>query len=109
MLSRRAVKVLRTMIEAENAGEYDEAEIVCEGRTCWLGVERLSRKMINSLVQHVAISHVSEPGSLERYTINGTGRKIAEDPSVADRVLKGLLRGEAMDETGAAINGPPKP
>lgn len=109
MLSRRAIEVLKTMIEAERAGEYDEAEIVCEGRTCWLGVERLSRKMVDSLVQHVAISYVSEPGSLERYTINGSGRKIAEDPSIADRIVAGLLRGEAMDETGNALNGAPKP
>jgi hypothetical protein len=109
MLSRRAIEVLKTMIEAEKAGEYDEAEIVCEGRTCWLGVDRLRRKMVDSLVLHVAISHVSEPGSLERYTINGTGRKIAEDPSIADRIVAGLIRGEAMDETGNAFNHAPKP
>jgi hypothetical protein len=109
MLSRRAIEVLKTMIEAEKAGEYDEAEIVCEGRTCWLGIERLSRKMVDSLVQHVAISHVSEPGSLERYTINGTGRKIAEDPSIADRVVSAILRGEVIDEAGNAVDHGPKP
>jgi hypothetical protein len=91
------------MIAAEKAGDPDDAEIVCEGRTCWLGCERLSRKLVDSLVLHVAISHVSEPGSLERYTINGTGRKIVEDPSVADRVLAGLFAGEVMDSAGEPL------
>lgn len=100
MLTKRAIEVLKIMIAAEAAGDHDEAEIVCEGRACWLGTERLTRKLVDSLVVHVAVSHVSEPGALERYVINGTGRRIAEDPTVADSVLKALAAGRASDEVG---------
>ena len=100
MLSKRAIEVLNTMIAAETAGEHDDAEIVCEGRSCWLGTERLTRKLVDSLVFHVAVSHVSEPGSLERYVINGTGRRIAVDPRIADVILTALAGGTAFDEAG---------
>lgn len=52
-------------------------------------------KLVDSLVVHVAVSHVSEPGSLERYVINSTGRRIAETPSIADSVLKALASGQS--------------
>ncbi|MCV9964006.1 hypothetical protein OIU34_19180 [Pararhizobium sp. BT-229] len=100
MLTRRAIEVLNTMIAAEKAGDHDDAEIVCEGRSCWLGIERLTRKLVDSLVLHVAVSEVSEPGSLERYVINGTGRRIADNPEIADAILKALAGGQAFDEAG---------
>lgn len=103
MLTKRAIEVLKTMIAAEQAGDHDDAEIVCEGRSCWLGTERLTRKLVESLVFHVAVSHASEPGSLERYVINGTGRRIAENPRVADDVLKALAAGAASDEAGKPL------
>jgi hypothetical protein len=100
MLTKRAIEVLKTMIAAEQADDHDEAEIVCEGRSCWLGTERLTRKLVDSLVLHVAVSHVSEPGSLERYVINGTGRRIADSPEIANAILKALAGGAAFDEAG---------
>jgi hypothetical protein len=100
MLTRRAIEVLKTMIAAEEAGDHDDAEIVCEGRSCWLGCERLTRRLVDHLVVHVAVSYVSEPGSLERYVINGTGRRIAKNPEIADAILKALAKGQAIDEAG---------
>lgn len=105
MLSRRAIEVLTTMLAADEAGDHDDAEIVCEGRSCWLGTERLTRKLVDSLVVHVAVSYVSEPGSLERYVINGTGKQIVRNPSVADSVLKALAGGQASDEAGNPLSG----
>lgn len=104
MLSKRSMEVLRLMIEAEKREEYEDSEIVCDGGICYLGETRISRRTVSDLLRHVALSSASEPGSLERYTVSGTGKKIAEDPAVADRVVAALLAGVNCDESGYPIS-----
>jgi hypothetical protein len=102
-ISTKALEILRTMVAAEKEGEYEDSEIVVEGRARWLGVDKVPGKVLDELVRLVAVSEVSEPGSLLRYTVNGTGKAIVGDPSVADRVAKALLGGGAFDERGDAV------
>lgn len=103
MLTERQRKVLSTMIAAEEAEAYDEAEIVCDGASCYLGLDRISRRTVEGLLRCVAISMASEPGSLERYVITETGRLIEKDPAVAARVAAAMLSGGAFDAGGNPI------
>lgn len=100
MLSKRSLEVLHLMIEAEDREDYDAAEIVCDGIRCYLDESLVSRSTVKNLVQHVAVSLASEPGSLERYVVSGTGRKIAENPEVADKVVASMLAGIPCDAAG---------
>jgi hypothetical protein len=107
MLTRRATQILNSMVEAETRDDHENAEIVCEGITCWLGEDRLSRRTVTVLIRHVAVRLASEPGSLERYVINETGRNILKDPTVADDVLASLLVGAGhFDSSGRPLPDP---
>jgi hypothetical protein len=55
MLSKRTLEVLRSLLAAERAENWDQAEIVCDGLDCWMGDERLSRQTVNRLVRVVAV------------------------------------------------------
>lgn len=106
MLSPRALEILKEMHAAEAREDWEDSEIVCSGIDCWLGLTRVARRTVTSLVRHMAVSLASEPGSEERYVLSGTGRKILEDPAVADRVLAALLTGQPVDEAGNPIGNP---
>jgi len=104
MLSERSLHILRKMVAAEAAEDYEGAEIVCSGIICYLDEERISRRTVDNLLRHVAVKSGSEPGELERYRVSGTGRAIAGDPAVADKVLACVLRGIPCDEQGNPIS-----
>jgi hypothetical protein len=116
MPTKRQLEILRAMIAAADSpclvGEddgseeifaEDMSEIVCDEGGCWLGYERVTRRTIDGLLSVCAITLVSEPGSLERYGVTGTGRRIADDPKVADKVMKALLSPGAYDSGGNPI------
>lgn len=107
MLSKKATKTLEAMVEAEAREDHDEAELVREKRTCWLGYERVSGKIVDELLMHVAVRSVSEPGSIERYVVSGTGREILKDPEVADRIVRALRSGIAVDARGLPLDAEP--
>jgi len=100
MLTKRAVEIIRRMAAAEAREDYENAEIVCDSLTCRLGEDLVSRRTVMALLRHTAISTASEPGSLERYVLSGSGRKMAVDPSVADRVMAAIISGVNCDEEG---------
>jgi hypothetical protein len=99
----KMLSVLRAMIQAEETGEYEDAEIVCSGRECWLGLDKVASRTVDRLLGCMAISDISDDRRTQRYVINGTGRAIVEDPSVADAVVEALRRGGAFDERGRPI------
>jgi len=118
MLTKRQLAILRAMIAAADAAgsteevcdgtedilpDDERAEILCDEGGCWLGYERVSRRTVDGLLSACAITLVSEPGSLERYGVTGTGRLIAKDPEVADKVVAALLAGVAVDAGGNPI------
>lgn len=101
MLTNRAWELLRIMAREEADENWDDAEIVCEGITCYLGGNRTSQKTVNNLIEHCCVSECSDEGStLHRYRINGTGKAALEDQSVPDKVRLALLRGIPVDERG---------
>ena len=69
---------LVAMNEAEKREDYDSAELVREGRECWLGLRRFPATVVDQLNLRMAISHQGQFGQekLERYRINETGRKL---------------------------------
>ncbi|MFC5505363.1 hypothetical protein [Bosea massiliensis] len=95
MLSKRAIEVLQSLLEAERAENWDHAEIVCDGIDCWMGDERLSRQTVNRLVRVVAVS-LDDGGGADHYTLNGTGRALAENPALVGDVEAAILRGGAF-------------
>jgi hypothetical protein len=95
MLSKRAIEVLQSLQAAERAENWDHAEIVCDGIDCWMGDERISRQTVNRLVRVVAVS-LDDGGGAEHYTLNGTGRALAEDPALVGDVEAAILRGGAF-------------
>lgn len=75
-LTKRQREILTLM--CDNDVEYDDSEIVREGGVAYLGLERISIRIVNQLLLLCAISldQHSEIGKCERYHINETGRKL---------------------------------
>lgn len=91
---RRTLEELRDATDQER---YEDAEIVCDGLQCWLGMRRVAWMTVNKLQQFVAISDVSdENGGARRFTINETGREILKDESVIYELMKALRTGGAF-------------
>jgi len=104
VLTNRQLGILREMIAADRMGNYEDAEIVREGRSCWLGCVRVSPGIVDALLAYAAITLASEPGAaLERYVVTGTGRRIADDPTVAGKVMAAMLSGGSFDSGGEPI------
>lgn len=95
MLSKRALEVLRSLKAAEEAQRWEEAEIVCDGLDCWMGDQRISRATVNRLLRIVALSF-DDNGGAEHYTLNGTGRALANDPGLVREVEAAISRGGAF-------------
>lgn len=101
------LRVLRTMSSAEEAEEWEDAELVSVGgRKWWLGFETVSRRVVERLIQCRAISDRSEERGMQRFGINGTGRAIIEDPSVAEAVMAAMLTGGSFDDRGRPLATP---
>lgn len=92
MISAAAKRTLVRMQEAEDDDEYG-GEIVCEGRVCYVGLDRISKATVFELLRYVLISDESEQGKgVERYTINEEGRAMVADPNYRPKILD-LLSG----------------
>lgn len=101
MLTKRAWEVLRQMDAEEKAGNHEDAEIVCEGFICYLGVERLSFRTVSNLLSHCCVSSAKDEGSsMDRFSLNGTGRAALEDEGVPERVRLALASNTAVDQKG---------
>lgn len=103
-LTRRGIEVLVAMAGAEDRGEYEDAEIVCSGFECWLGLERVSRRTVTNLLRHACVSDQSDGGLAERYVLTGTGRASIHDPECAERVLQAVMEGRNVDERGFPVS-----
>jgi len=103
MLSKRSLEILAEMDAAEKREDWEDSEIVCSGIDCWLGLTKVSRRTVDALLRHLAVSYAAEPGATERYVLSGTGRAILADPSVADRIVAAVLAGKPVDAQGNPI------
>lgn len=95
-LSKRALAALRRMQSEETEGNWEDGEIVRDGRAVYLGIDRLPGAVLRELLDAVAVSERSEPGGMERFGINGVGKAILRRPELADEVAVALLRGGAF-------------
>ncbi len=87
MISAAAMRVLLRMQEAENADNLDEAEIVCEGRYCYVGLVSISKATVNELLRVVLIHDDSDQGGgMERYSLNEEGRAMVKDPNYTPKI-----------------------
>lgn len=85
--------MLLSMLQAEQAEEFEDAELVCDGCSCWCGLEQTSRAVVNELLRSALIRDSGEQGKgVERYTLNEDGRKAALDPGYRVPELDGRPR-----------------
>lgn len=96
-LTKRMLEVLQQMKDAEDRDELLDAEIVCDGGSCWLSYDRVSRRTVDGLLQYVAISLENMGTQTEHYTLNDTGRMLIEHPGRADAVRQAILSGKAYE------------
>jgi hypothetical protein len=98
MLSAAAHKTLARMKTAEDADELADAEIVCEGRECWIGLTKIARRTLNELLRLCLVHDDSEQGKgVERYTLNSEGRAMVADPNYVPMIAK-LLTGDGDEK-----------
>lgn len=102
-ISKAMLATLKTMIDADGAGQYEDAEIVCEGRSCWLGDRQVSRATVNSLLCMLVISDASDSGGIERYTVNEVGRALLQHPELAPRIAKAIAEQKPFSVSGDTI------
>lgn len=106
MLTKRAWEVLRQMDAEEKAENHEDAEIVCEGFVCYLGVERISYRTVSNLLTHCCVSSTKDEGSsIDRFSLNGTGRAALEDEAVPDRVRLAMVSNTPIDQKGFPLPG----
>lgn len=98
-LRKSAFELLRRMRDEEAAQNWEDAEIVRDGRVAYIGCDRVPRRDLDDLLDVMAVSQRSEPGSMERYAINGTGRGILKRPDLADEVAAAVREGGAFSIT----------
>ena len=80
--------MLTQMKEAENADNLDDAEIVCEGRYCYVGLDSISKATVNELLRLILISDDSDQnGKMERYSLNEEGRAMVNDPNYIPKIV----------------------
>ena len=91
MLSKAAKQILIDMLDAETRDDLEDAEIVCEGRECWLGLRRVSKACVNELLRLCLLHDDSEQGKgVERYTLNSEGRAIVLDEKYTPLIVRAL-------------------
>lgn len=72
-LTKSQIRVLTWL--RDNKNEADGA-ITCDGLECWYGFNKTNWQMVNSLLQLVLVSDVSDTnGGTKRYAINGSGER----------------------------------
>ncbi len=105
MLTKRAWDVLRQMDAEQKAENHEDAEIVCEGFICYLGIERISYRTVSNLLSHCCISSTKDEGSsMDRFSLNGTGRAALEDEDVPERVRLALLTRTPVNQKGFPLD-----
>jgi hypothetical protein len=94
VISFKAQNVLKKMVAAEDAEAFEDAELVMEGRTAYLGYWRVPAGIVDELLRAVLIraSSDNDGRGLERYTVNEDGRKTAVDRSYVNPALVAALQ-----------------
>lgn len=86
MISNAATHLLTKLVEAEDDDLYG-AEVVCEGRSCYIGLDTVSKATVNELLRLCLLHSDTEHSSIERYSINEEGRAILADPEYVPQIV----------------------
>lgn len=93
-LSRAAQK---TLVEMAALEDDENGELVCEGRTCYLGYRRVGRAVADDLLRCAAIKTDQTSENVYRYIIIETGKAIVRRPELADEVVRAVFAGKPFD------------
>lgn len=97
MLTSRQLEVLRTLADAHQREDWENAELVCEGRECWYGEVRTNWTTVYGLLRHMCLKDTSEHGKgTYRYSINETGLVLARHPDAAKLLQEAIAKGGAF-------------
>ena len=91
MISAAATRVLTAMLEAEVSDELDDAEVVCDKGSCYLGLDTVSKRTVNELLRLCLVGY-DDSGGAEHYTLNEEGRKMVADPEYVPIIVAALKR-----------------
>lgn len=72
-LTKRQREILQWLADHE---DDEDGELVKEGREVWYGLEQTSPALVLRLIHMMAISGDTLGGAVERWRINGTGKRI---------------------------------
>ncbi len=94
-LTARQLEILRKMAAAHAKEDFDGCEIVSEGKSVYLDLDKISWKTLNAFIDHCAVSlDECTDGKYQRWSINGTGLLIARKPEMADEIWLRLRSGK---------------
>lgn len=88
-------EVLEDMHKAEQKKRFEDAEVVCDGLECWVGLRRISRRTVDGLLRLTAIS----PEKFDKssvYVLNDTGRALLKRPDLATELRLALYQGRSF-------------
>lgn len=80
-LTKRQVEVLDILIKSS------DGEIVCDGRSCMIDLENISRGTVNALLGHMAIRDAGYASvGCDIYIATPEAAKIVKRPALADEI-----------------------
>lgn len=103
LMSAACDKVLKQMLAAEEADLLEDAEIVCDGNSCWVGDMQIRKETVTRLLQ-LCLVRSEDMGGCEHYTLNEEGRAMAKDPNYQPLILdqagiRGAFKATAQQNT----------
>lgn len=92
-VSPALLRMLRTMADAEDAGNYEDSEAVRDRFEVWVGDKTFSARTLHKAISLLAVKDVSDGSGVARFVINDIGRAILVNPDVSSDVLKMVYSG----------------
>jgi len=92
------LRTLREMRDAEKQEDFEDAQIVCSGIECWLGLRCISRRTVYGLLRLMVIKPCWESAT-EYFEITGTGRSVLERPELEHELQTAILVGKPFTIT----------
>lgn len=93
-LTPACLRVLAAMNTAELEDRLDEAEIVGDRGTYYVGLDRISSRTVNRLLECTAIRDAPYNGGTNVYLLNDAGRSILRRHELAEELRNAYLQGK---------------
>ncbi|WP_371436350.1 hypothetical protein [Polaromonas sp.] len=108
MMTTACDKVLKRMLAAEEADLLEDAEIVCDGNSCWVGDMQIRKETVTRLLQ-LCLVRSEDMGGCEHYTLNEEGRAMAKDTNYRPQILNQVEVRDAFKVTAQQNTTPEQP